>query len=78
MKWDYPAKKELVAEVLFEEDELKSGDGWRYEVGSYFFRKDPLILITVYYPGRVAMPTDFWATRKLESHVVTVSMKHFK
>lgn len=39
MKWDYPAKKALVAEVLFEEDELKSGDGWRYEGGSYYFRK---------------------------------------
>ena len=39
MALDYPTKRELVSYVLFDEEELSIGDGYRSEMGSYWFRE---------------------------------------
>jgi len=39
MRWSYGEKREVVSDILFEEDELRVGEGYRTEVGSYWFRE---------------------------------------
>lgn len=45
MQWNYGVKRETVSDILFEEDELMVGEGYRIETGSYWLReasKNPL------------------------------------
>ena len=39
LKSDYQTKREIVSHVLFDEEELSIGDGYRSEAGSYWLRK---------------------------------------
>ena len=39
MQWSYSEKKAVVSDLLFDEDELWVGDGYRMESGSYWFRE---------------------------------------
>ena len=38
MRWSYGKKREVVSDILFDEDKLSVGEGYRMETGSYWFR----------------------------------------